>query len=71
MFLPEANITDLTSSWSDGIALSLLLDKLRPGILGNVAELDPKESVRNIQSALTAAQKHFQIPKVKQCIRLL
>lgn len=64
LFLPEATITNLTTSWSDGIALSLLLDRLSPGILGNVSQLDPANASRNIQSALQAANKYFQIPKV-------
>lgn len=64
MFLPDGNITDLTTSWTDGIALSLLVNKLCPGVIPNVQSLDPAEALSNIEQAMKLSTSYFQIPQV-------
>lgn len=62
--LPEFGITDLSTSWRDGLALSGLINKLKPGVITNITTLDSDNALENIRTAMVLAEKTFEIPQV-------
>ncbi len=62
--LPENNITNLTTSWNDGLALSALVDYCMPGLIPNHASLDPKKRLENVQNAMDVAEKELGVPQI-------
>ena len=62
--LPETNIKNFTSDWSNGINLSALLDYCQPGLMPNWRNLNPNDGPNNCQRAMEVAEKHFKIPMV-------
>ena len=58
-FLPDLNLTNLSTAWSDGTALAELINRLKPGLV----RLRPFRSANsNIVQAMTAAEEHLDIP---------
>ena len=64
--LPETNIKNFTSDWSNGINLSALLDYCQPGLMPNWRNLNPNDGPNNCQRAMEVAEKHFKIPLVSK-----
>jgi filamin len=65
-FLPEKDIPDFTTAWNDGVLLTLLIDKLKPGVLTNHSLLDSREATN---LAITTAEKSFEIPQVRETLQ--
>nr|WAW84871.1 filamin-like 1 [Halisarca dujardinii] len=59
--LPDRNITNLTSDWSDGISLAYLLNAISPGLISNLQEWDRHQAVENITRCMTLAEQVFSI----------
>jgi hypothetical protein len=64
--LPEKDIPDFTTAWNDGVLLTLLIDKLKPGVLTNHSLLDSREATN---LAITTAEKSFEIPQVRETLQ--
>ena len=64
-FLPQSNITNFSTDWNNGIILSALIDKLHPGLIPDHASLDPNNGLKNIQYAMSMAQKKLDVPQVR------
>ena len=61
--MPERNIRNLKSDWSDGIALCNLLEMLKPGSCPGYAEMQPENALANATKGLLyiTIWKHFTI----------
>lgn len=62
--LPENNITNLTTCWNDGLALSALVDYCMPGLIPNHASLNPKNRLKNVENAMDVAEKELGVPQI-------
>ncbi|ESO96023.1 hypothetical protein LOTGIDRAFT_160005 [Lottia gigantea] len=60
--LPDFNIANFSTDWSDGIALHALLDMCRPGLSPNWRNLLRKNRVENCRTAMTTAKDQLNIP---------
>jgi spectrin beta len=56
----NVNVTNLTKSWTDGLALCALVEKFAPSSV-DFASLQPANATVNLQTALSAAEKLFKI----------
>lgn len=63
-FLPDCNITNFSSNWSDGVALHALMEKLQPGTCPNWKQLSRTNKVENCRSAMKIAKEEFGVPMV-------
>nr|XP_016851074.1 PREDICTED: protein-methionine sulfoxide oxidase MICAL2 isoform X2 [Anolis carolinensis] len=59
----NVNITDLTSSWSSGLALCAIIHHFRPDLI-DFDSLNEEDAVRNNQLAFDIAEREFGIPPV-------
>ncbi|XP_012941870.1 filamin-B isoform X2 [Aplysia californica] len=62
--LRENNITNFTSSWSDGIALHALCEYCKPGLAPKWRAISPKDRVQNCKNAMQLAKDHLGVPRV-------
>ena len=60
--IPEHNVTNFTTNWSDGVVLSALINKLKPGLITDITYSQPLETICH---ALNVAEEHFGIPQVR------
>eukprot|EP01006_Ploeotia_vitrea_P047897 TRINITY_DN67174_c5_g9_i1.p2 TRINITY_DN67174_c5_g9~~TRINITY_DN67174_c5_g9_i1.p2 ORF type:complete len:1158 (-),score=814.64 TRINITY_DN67174_c5_g9_i1:52-3525(-) len=58
---PGVKITNLTDSFSNGIAMCAICDSLKPGTIG-VKGLDPDFGSENLYLAFKAAARNFNVP---------
>lgn len=61
--LPDLNITNFTTDWSDGIALCALVNFCQPGLIPNYRSLDPSDKLRNVTMAMRTAEEKLDIPQ--------
>ncbi|XP_067318763.1 F-actin-monooxygenase MICAL2 isoform X10 [Anolis sagrei] len=59
----NVNITDLTSSWSSGLALCAIIHHFRPDLI-DFDSLNEEDAVRNNQLAFDIAEREFGIPPI-------
>ncbi|KAK3776305.1 hypothetical protein RRG08_039893 [Elysia crispata] len=64
MLPDDLDITNLTTSWSDGRALHALLEQCRPGLSPDWRNLQPGDAVSNCQKAMRLAKEKLGIPRV-------
>lgn len=62
--LSDLAITNLSTDWSDGRALSTLINTIQPELIPHHASLDPSEGQTNIQEAMRVAKKSLNIKQV-------
>ncbi|XP_023244648.1 filamin-A-like [Centruroides sculpturatus] len=62
--LPDLNVTNFTSDWNDGIALSALLEYCKPGLFPRWKSLDRREGIKNCNNAMMVAKEEFNIPMI-------
>ncbi|XP_054721310.1 filamin-A-like [Uloborus diversus] len=62
--LPDLHISNFTSDWNSGIALSALLDYCKPGSIPHWKSLSIKNSVENCRTAMHLARDEFGIPMI-------
>ncbi|XP_078614622.1 filamin-A-like isoform X4 [Branchiostoma floridae x Branchiostoma japonicum] len=62
--LPECRITNLSTDWNDGIALSALVDYCRPGLFPHWRSLNRQDALQNCRNAMDIAEREFNIPQV-------
>lgn len=56
----DVNVTDLTSCWSNGLALCALIHRFRPQLI-DYDSLNEQDCARNLQLAFDVAEKEFGI----------
>lgn len=59
--IPEADVTNFSSGWRDGKALTALLNALRPGLVAGEVSGD---AVLNVTLAMEAAEKQLGVPAI-------
>ncbi|XP_027197243.2 spectrin beta chain, non-erythrocytic 5 kst [Dermatophagoides pteronyssinus] len=57
---PNAKVTDFTQSWRNGMAFNALIHSHRPELI-NYEQLDPKNSIENLNNAFKIAQENLAI----------
>ena len=57
--IPEYNIQNFTTDWSDGKAFSALVNVLADGSIPHHADLDPEKGVENVRNAIKTAEKNL------------
>ena len=62
--LPGSHITNLTTSWNNGLALAALVDYCKPSLIPDHASLDPNNRLENIRNIMDVAEMELGIPKV-------
>ena len=62
--LPGVSISNLTTDWSDGIALCYLIEMIQPGLCPQYATLTKSTASENCRLAIDLALKHFKIPAI-------
>ena len=62
--LPDKNITNFSSDWNDSLNFAAFLEALSPGLVPEIAELDPHKACENIRKLMKKAHDHFGVPSV-------
>ena len=62
--IPDQKVTNFTTDWNDGIALSALVDRIRPGLCPHYATLRRSEGLDNCQLGMDIAEEELGIPKL-------
>ncbi|XP_066266982.1 filamin-A-like isoform X4 [Branchiostoma lanceolatum] len=62
--LLECRISNLSTDWNDGIALSALVDYCRPGLVPHWRSLNRQDALQNCRNAMDIAEREFNIPQV-------
>lgn len=62
--IPSLRVVNLSSSWSDGVALCALMEALCPGACPRYDLLKPHHKVNNCRLGLKLAHKYLGIPQV-------
>ncbi|XP_069103934.1 filamin-A-like [Argopecten irradians] len=62
--LPECNITNFTTDWTDGSALFALLDFCVPGLFPDWRSCDRSDRENNCRKAMKLAKQQFGIPLI-------
>ncbi|XP_006823440.1 filamin-A-like [Saccoglossus kowalevskii] len=62
--LPDLNIKNFSSDWTDGVALSALIEHCQPGLCPNWKSLDRSNRLDNCSNAMKLGKEHFDIPLV-------
>jgi filamin len=62
--IPRCNVTNFTTDWNNGLALSALVDAVRPGLIPNHADLPKAKSLQNVQQAMSIAEERLGV----QCL---
>lgn len=62
--IPEYNINNFTTDWSDGRAICALVNAIGPGLIPDHKSMDPKNAVANAGQGIQAACDHFDVPKI-------
>ena len=62
--VPTKSVTNFSSDWNDGLALSALVDYCKPGLIPNHATLSPSNGLENIKNAMDIAEKELGVPQV-------
>ena len=63
-WIPQKNITNLTTDWNDGIAVALLVDAKAPGLCAEAYTMKPENALENARQAMTAAEDWLGVPMV-------
>jgi filamin len=59
--IPEYKITNFTSDWRDGRALSALVNALSPGLIPNHYHLNPSQALENVQKAMDLGENKLRV----------
>ena len=62
--IPSVRVSNLGSSWSDGVSLCALVDAVCPGSCPRYDLLKPNHKVNNCRLGLKLATKYLGIPQV-------
>ncbi|XP_014668917.1 PREDICTED: filamin-C-like [Priapulus caudatus] len=62
--IKECQVTNFTTDWNDGIALSALIDYCEPGLFANWRHLNRRERLANCGDAMLVSQREWGIPLV-------
>lgn len=62
--IPDCRISNFTSDWNDGVALSALLDYCEPGLFPHWRQLSRQNRLENCTHAMTLAREKLNIPMV-------
>ncbi|VDN04361.1 unnamed protein product [Thelazia callipaeda] len=62
--LPELSLKNFHHNWSNGLAISALLDYCQPGLYQNWRSLDLLKSEENCETAIHLAEVNFNIPPI-------
>ena len=57
--IPEYNIQNFTTDWSDGRALSALVNAIADGSIPHHANLDPEQGPENVRNAMKTAEENL------------
>lgn len=60
----EIQVTNFTSSWSDGTAFCAILHRHRPDILDYTSQVDEATPLENLQLAFDTAQNELGVEKL-------
>lgn len=60
--VPDADIKNFGTSWNNGIALSKLVNRLKPNAIPNVDQLKPANGLDNCRVAMEVAQSQLGVP---------
>ena len=60
--VPDAEIKNFGTSWNNGIALSKLVNRLKPNAIPNVDQLKPANGLDNCRVAMEVAQSQLGVP---------
>ena len=63
-WIPQRNITNLTTDWNDGIAVALLVDAKAPGLCPEAYTMKPENALENARQAMTTAEEWLGVPMV-------
>ena len=62
--LPNREITDFTTCWSNGVNLLSLVNFCRPGLVPDLDSINPDSALDNVKQAMQLAKDSFFIPQV-------
>ncbi|XP_070173160.1 filamin-A-like isoform X2 [Littorina saxatilis] len=62
--IPDCHISNFTSDWNDGVALSALIDYCQPGLFPDWNRLNRHNRLENCKSAMSIAKESLNIPMV-------
>lgn len=62
--LPNKEITDFTTCWSNGVNLLALVNWCRPGLVPDLSSINPESGIKNIKFAMHLAKENFFIPEI-------
>ncbi|XP_076454336.1 filamin-B-like isoform X2 [Babylonia areolata] len=62
--VPDCRISNFTSDWNDGVALSALIDYCQPGLFPDWRSLSRHNSLDNCTSAMKVAREQLNIPMI-------
>ena len=68
--IPFYGVSNLTTDWTDGVALCTLVEAVRPGSCPSCELLKPEKNLRNCVLGLVLMRKHLGITKVWMRTRL-
>ena len=59
--IPQYKVSNFTTDWNNGIALSALVDAVRPGLISNHADLPKAKSLQNAEQAMKIAEERLGV----------
>ena len=59
--IPQCGVTNFTTDWNNGLALSALVDAVRPGLIPKHADLPKAKSLQNVQQAMGIAEERLGV----------
>ncbi|XP_033637542.1 filamin-C-like isoform X1 [Asterias rubens] len=62
--LPDRHISNFTTDWNDGTALSALINYCDPTLMTNFKSLNPSNSRENCTHAMQMAKDKFEVPMI-------
>ncbi|XP_076435460.1 filamin-B-like isoform X2 [Babylonia areolata] len=62
--IPDCRISNFTSDWNDGVALSALIEYCQPGLCPEWRQLSRQNRLENCTQAMNLAHQHLNIPMV-------
>ena len=65
-FLPDPKVTNISTDWNNGIILSVLVDKLHPGLIHDHASVDPNNELENTRYAMSITEKKLALVYFRQ-----
>ena len=64
----EIPMSNFTTDWSDGRAITALVNAVEPGLLPD-GHVDPRKAKENTKKAIDAAEKHLEVPAVSNLVK--